>query len=45
LLEIFQTEKGSEHAKHTVEKAHQLGLSDTQLLNKDELQALEPHTN
>ncbi len=26
-LEIFQTEAGAEHAKHTVEKAHQLGLS------------------
>ena len=44
LLEIFQTEKGSEHAKHTVEKAHQLGLSDTLLLNQDELKALEPQT-
>ncbi|HEV7783075.1 MAG TPA: FAD-dependent oxidoreductase [Chitinophagaceae bacterium] len=44
LLEIFQTEAGGEHAKHTVEKAHELGLSDTQLLTKDELQALEPQT-
>ncbi len=44
LLEIFQTDAGGEHARHTVEKAHELGLSDTQLLNKDELQALEPHT-
>ncbi|MEI2756915.1 MAG: FAD-dependent oxidoreductase [Chitinophagaceae bacterium] len=44
LLEIFQTEKGNEHAKHTIEKAHELGLKDTRLLNKDELQALEPHT-
>ncbi len=42
LLEIFQTEAGGEHARHTVEKAHELGLSDTQLLTKDELQALEP---
>ncbi len=44
LLEIFQTEAGGEHAKHTVEKAHELGLTDTQLLSKDELQALEPQT-
>lgn len=44
LLEIYQTEAGGEHAKHTVEKAHQLGLTDTKLLSKDELQALEPQT-
>ena len=44
LLEIFQTGKGAEHAHHTVEKAIELGLSDTRLLNKDELAALEPHT-
>lgn len=44
LLEIFQTEAGAEHAKHTVEKAHELGLSDTKLLSKEELDALEPHT-
>jgi D-amino-acid dehydrogenase len=44
LLEIFQTEAGREHASHTVEKAHELGLSDTQFLTKDELQALEPQT-
>src|SRR5687767_2439828 len=44
LLEIFQTETGEEHARHTVEKAHELGLSDTKLLSKEELQAMEPHT-
>jgi D-amino-acid dehydrogenase len=44
LLEIFQTDVGAEHAKHTVEKAHELGLNDTELLSKDALQALEPHT-
>ena len=44
LLEIFQTEAGGEHAKHTVEKAIELGLTDTQLLSKDEMQALEPQT-
>jgi D-amino-acid dehydrogenase len=44
LLEIFQTEAGGEHAKHTVEKALELGLNDTQLLSKEELQALEPQT-
>lgn len=44
LLEIFQTDAGAEHAKHTVEKAHELGLTDTQLLSKEALQALEPQT-
>jgi D-amino-acid dehydrogenase len=44
LLEIFQTEAGAEHARHTVEKALQLGLSDTKLLSADELKALEPQT-
>ena len=44
LLEIFQTDAGAEHAKHTVEKAIELGLTDTQLLSKDEMQALEPQT-
>ncbi len=44
LLEIFQTEAGGEHAKHTVEKAHELGLSDTKLLSKEELYAMEPQT-
>lgn len=44
LLEIFQTEAGGEHARHTVEKAHELGLTDTKMLTKEELQALEPHT-
>jgi D-amino-acid dehydrogenase len=43
LLEIFQTEAKAEHAKHTVEKAKELGL-DTELLSYDELQRLEPHT-
>lgn len=44
LLEIFQTEAGAEHARHTVESAQRLGLSDTRLLNYHELQAKEPHT-
>lgn len=44
LLEIFQTPAGAEHAKHTVEKAHELGLGDTCLLSKEELDALEPQT-
>jgi D-amino-acid dehydrogenase len=43
LLEIFQTEAAGEHARHTVEKAQELGL-DTSLLNYSELQAKEPHT-
>ncbi len=44
LLEIFQTPKGAGHARHLVEKAHELGLSDTQLLDYTALQQLEPHT-
>ncbi len=44
LLEIFQTEAGKVHAEHTVEKAHQLGLHDTKLLSKEEMEALEPQT-
>lgn len=44
LLEIFQTPAGAEHAKHMVEKAHELGLYDTRLLDEAELQALEPQT-
>ena len=44
LLEIFQTEKGAEHAHHALEKAHELGLSDTKMLSKAELDALEPQT-
>jgi len=44
LLEIFQTDEGGDHAKHTCEKAHELGLTDTTMLTADELQALEPHT-
>lgn len=43
LLEIFQTDAGAEHARHTVEKAHELGLTDTRLLDAAQLQALEPH--
>src|SRR4030095_9664571 len=44
LLEIFQTEANAEHAHHTVEKAHELGLTDTRLLSQAELFALEPQT-
>jgi D-amino-acid dehydrogenase len=44
LLEIYQTDVGGEHARHTVEKALELGLADTRLLSYDELQALEPQT-
>ena len=42
LLEIFQTEKVAEHAHHTVKRAHEIGLTDTELLTQDELFALEP---
>jgi D-amino-acid dehydrogenase len=44
LLEIFQTDEGGDHAKHTCERAHELGLTDTTMLTFDELQALEPQT-
>lgn len=44
LLEIFQTDASAAHAKHTVERAHELGLHDTKLLSRDELQAMEPQT-
>ncbi len=44
LLEIFQTEEGADHAQHTMKKAHQLGLTDTVLLSREELAKLEPQT-
>lgn len=44
LLEIYQTQKGAAHALHTVEKAHELGLTDTRLLSYEELASLEPQT-
>lgn len=44
LLEIFQTEEAAIHAQHTMEKAHELGLSDTTILSKEELDKLEPQT-
>jgi D-amino-acid dehydrogenase len=43
LLEICLTEAAAEHARHTVERAHELGL-DTEWLDHVGLQALEPHT-
>lgn len=43
LLEVFQTEAGEEHAHHIVGKALELGL-ETLLLNAEQLQELEPHT-
>ena len=44
LLEIFQTQQGADHAHHVMEKAHELGLTDTQLLDSNALQKLEPQT-
>ncbi|MBV9988431.1 MAG: FAD-dependent oxidoreductase [Chitinophagaceae bacterium] len=44
LLEIFQTQAGADHAHHVMEKAHELGLTDTELLDYDALQKLEPQT-
>ena len=43
LLEIFQTEKVAEHSHHLVQRAHEIGLTDTRLLNQAELFALEPN--
>lgn len=44
LLEIVQTEAAAGHARHTVEKAHALGLMDTAWLDYNALQEKEPHT-
>jgi D-amino-acid dehydrogenase len=43
LLEIFQTEEKALHAQHTLEKAHELGLSDTKMLDQSALATLEPN--
>ncbi|MDP4148599.1 MAG: FAD-dependent oxidoreductase [Bacteroidota bacterium] len=43
LLEVFQTGKAADHAHHTVQKAHELGL-DARLLDHQALQSMEPHT-
>jgi D-amino-acid dehydrogenase len=42
LLEVYQTEEKAHHAEHTVAKAKELGLSDTDLLTRAEVLALEP---
>lgn len=44
LLELFQTPAAGEHARHTVERAHEIGLTDTALLNKDDIRKMEPQT-
>jgi len=44
LLEVFQTDAGAEKGFHLYEKAQELGLHDTELLNYEQLQALEPQT-
>lgn len=44
LLEIFQTQKGADHARHVMDKAISLGLTDTELLDYPALQQLEPQT-
>lgn len=44
LLEIFQTDTGGDHARHMMEKAHELGLTATAMLSKEELDQLEPQT-
>jgi D-amino-acid dehydrogenase len=44
LLEIFKTEEKAAHCHHTWQQAQALGLTDTRLLNREELQAMEPDT-
>jgi D-amino-acid dehydrogenase len=44
LLEIFQTEAAFDHAHHTAQKAHELGL-DASIIGYEELQKMEPQTN
>lgn len=44
LLEIFQTQQGADHAHQVMEKALELGLTDTELLDYNALQLLEPQT-
>lgn len=44
LIEYVQTPEGTEHARHTVEKAKALGL-DAEFLDIDEAQSLEPDLN
>ncbi|MBU6306937.1 MAG: FAD-dependent oxidoreductase [Bacteroidetes bacterium] len=44
LLEIFKTEEKAAHCHHTLQQALSLGLSDTKLLSRAELQAMEPTT-
>ena len=43
LLEIFQTRAKTEHARHVVDEANGLGL-DTELLTREQLNAMEPQT-
>jgi D-amino-acid dehydrogenase len=43
LLEVYQTEEKAHHAEHTVAKAKELGLTDTDLLSRAEVLALEPN--
>ena len=44
LLEIFKTEKGREKCAHLCDKAQALGLADTVMLDRSQLQELESHT-
>ncbi len=44
LLEIFQTSAGEAHARHLTEKAQELGLTDTKMLDYEALRQLEPQT-
>lgn len=43
LLEIYQTEEVAKHAADTCERACEIGLEGTRLLDRNELQEYEPH--
>lgn len=45
LLEIFQQADTFAHAQHTLRRAHEIGLTDTRLISREELQQLEPQLN
>jgi D-amino-acid dehydrogenase len=42
LLEIFQQADTFAHAKQTLQRAHEIGLTDTRLISREELKQLEP---
>lgn len=45
LLELFQTEAKAHHAEETLHRSLELGLTDTKLLSREEVLAMEPGLN